>query len=399
MKQQKSVPEWHGLEEKDKKTPYQNAVLGFRNYWYPIAESKLVRVRPIRRVILGDPIALFRRNGNVFAVIDECPHRGARMSLGKNEFPGTSTIACRFHGWVFDVDQGGKCVGALTDGVDSAVVGKARLRLFPVQELKGIVWIWMGSGSPVPIEEDVPNLLLRKDTVVKVREAQVYGNWRYHAEGGLGNHAAMLHADAIGRLFRRQFGISGDRAVGNTLVTDEDGTFLATDQQSGRRGVRSPQYYYPDLGNWPPQRLWRRVNNDLRKPILGKTRVAGTHLPGFLRIPNFPMIGSLYYEWYIAIDPTHYLYFQVSAHWPKNPISRIWTHLWYKFWAGPIHKGRFNNQDKAMIGAQTDFAQRYGANRPTKLYRPDADPMDWIDMANKYVRGEAGTVPFPSSKK
>ena len=394
-----SQSEWHTIGEDEKGTPYERAVLGFRNYWYPLAVSKAVRTRPMRRIILGDPIALFRRNGKLYATIDECPHRGARISLGKNEFPGTATISCRFHGWTFDLEQNGMCVAALTDGPDSPVVGKIRLRTFPTQERKGIVWIWMGRGEPVPIEEDVPNLMLRDDTIVKVRQAVVYGDWRYHAEGGLGNHAAMLHADAVGRLFRKQFGISGAREVGNTLVKDEDGTYLASDQQSGRRGVRAPQYEYEGLGAWPAQRPWRIIANSLRRPILGKVRAAGTHLPGYLRIPNFPMIGGMYYEWYIAIDAEHYLYFQVSTHWPKNPISKLWTHLWYKYWAGPIHKGRFNNQDKGMIGAQMDFTKRHGANRPAKLYRPDVDPIDWIDMANKHARGEPGTTPIGEAQE
>ena len=182
------------------------------------------------------------------------------------------------------------------------------------------------------------------------------------------------------------------------LVNDEDdGMYLASDQQSGRSGPREPQAMYAGLGSWPAQRPWRVVPQNFRRPVLGKVRVAGTRLPGFLRIPNFPMLGALYYEWYLAVDADHYLYFQVSGHWPRNPISKLWTHLWYRFWAGPIHKGRFNNQDKGMIGAQTDFARRHGANRPAKLYRPDVDPIDWIDMANRYARGEPGTEPLPTA--
>jgi nitrite reductase/ring-hydroxylating ferredoxin subunit len=397
MQAETNVSEWHA-DDKPAGTPYERAVLGFRNYWYPIAQSRQVSNRPLRRILLGDPIALFRRRGTVYATIDECPHRGARISVGKDEFPGTTTIACRFHGWVFDVAQGGMCVAALTDGPDSPVAGKIRLRIFPTEERKGIVWVWMGKGAPVPLEDDVPNLLLRDATIVKVRQAVVYGNWRYHAEGGLGNHAAMLHADAVGRLFRKQYAISGERKVGNVLVNDEDdGVYLASDQQSGRSGPREPQSMYPGLGSWPAQRPWRVVPQNFRRPVLGKVRAAGTRLPGFLRIPNFPMIGALYYEWYVAVDKDHYLYFQVSGHWPKNPISKLWTHLWYHLWAGPIHKGRFNNQDKGMIGAQTDFTRRYGANRPAKLYRPDVDPIDWIDMANRYARGEPGTEPLPTS--
>ncbi len=122
-------------------TPYDRAVLGFRNYWYPACLSREVKERrPVAMKLLGDEIVFLRRQGQVYALADECPHRGTRLSRGKHEFPGTPTIACRYHGWVFDVTNGA-CVAALTDGPDSPVVGKVRVKTYPVQERKGFVWI------------------------------------------------------------------------------------------------------------------------------------------------------------------------------------------------------------------------------------------------------------------
>ena len=172
---------WH----KQEGTPYERAETGFKNYWYPACGSREVGRRPSRLVILGEPIALVRFKGKAYAMIDECPHRGARLSLGKFEFPGVAAISCRFHGWTFDLESG-TCVAALTDGPDSPVVGKVRLRTFPVEERKGIVWIWMGRIAPVPLEDDVPRMLLRDGSVVHYRWKVVKGNWRYHLEGGLG---------------------------------------------------------------------------------------------------------------------------------------------------------------------------------------------------------------------
>ncbi|MBM3941047.1 MAG: Rieske 2Fe-2S domain-containing protein, partial [SAR202 cluster bacterium] len=93
-------------------TPYERAVMGFKNYWYPVCGSREVTRRPRRVMLLGEPLALVRRRGKAYAMIDECPHRGARMSLGKDEFPGKDTVACRFHGWTFDMANGGVCVAA-----------------------------------------------------------------------------------------------------------------------------------------------------------------------------------------------------------------------------------------------------------------------------------------------
>ncbi len=115
-------------------TPFEKAALGFRNYWYPaLLAQHVTERRPKAVTLLGDEIVFLRRQGQVYALADECPHRGTRLSRGKHEFPGTPTIACRYHGWVFDVTNGA-CVAALTDGPDSPVVGKVRVRTYPVEE-------------------------------------------------------------------------------------------------------------------------------------------------------------------------------------------------------------------------------------------------------------------------
>ena len=57
-------------------TPYDRATLGFKNYWYPICLAKEVGKRPVTIAMLGEQLALFRRGDKVFALRDECAHRG-----------------------------------------------------------------------------------------------------------------------------------------------------------------------------------------------------------------------------------------------------------------------------------------------------------------------------------
>ena len=368
--------------------PYEHAQLGFRNYWYPALRSQeLSAQRPKRMILLGDPIAFVRRQKSAYALIDECPHRGARLSLGKDEFPGFRTISCRFHGWTFDVSDG-RCLAALTDGPDSPVVGKVRVRTFPVVERKGIVWIWLGTGQPVPLEEDVPKLILRSDTLVKVRHSQVYGNWRYHAEGSSGGHFFMLHRDSLSLLFHRSAAYNAQHAA--EIVEDPvDGGHYLLEKTSGFTW----QETYPSLGLWPPRRPWRFSRTSSRRGQ-GNTSLKlhgiehmGIRLPGIFRGRHFPMNGAVYYEWYVPIDETHYSYFQVSCHWPSNILQRLWTHFWYHVWAGPIRKGRFNDQDKSMVRDNTAREARSGRHYPTSLYRPDTTPAKWIEMCNEFARG------------
>ena len=368
--------------------PYDRAVTGFKNYWHPALGEREVGRHPKRMILLGEPIAFVRRGRKVYAVQDECPHRGARMSLGKDEFPGTDTLACRFHGWTFDL-RNGACVAALTDGPDSPVVGKVRLRTFPTEQRKGIVWVWMGRGAPVPLEEDVPYLLLRDDAMVKYRRRTVYGNWRYHAEGSGGGHFQMLHKDSLALLMVELFAANqgADPFWGQE---GPDGDYLI--ERVGPPVLRAD---FSGLGAWPPKRPWRLFRPNMEQALPDPQRfhhgvetITAMRLPGYLRVRNFPLPDAIYFEWYTAIDADHYQYFQVSCHWPRNPLQWAWINALYHLWARPVRKGRFNDQDKAMVRDGTDRAKRSGSHTPTPLYRPDAFPLAFREMCNRYARGE-----------
>ncbi|MCE2470024.1 MAG: Rieske 2Fe-2S domain-containing protein [Dehalococcoidia bacterium] len=372
----------------DAALPYDRAATGFRNYWYPALGEREVGRHPRRMILLGEPIAFVRRGAKVYAVQDECPHRGARMSLGKDEFPGTDTLACRFHGWTFDL-RNGACVAALTDGPDSPVVGKVRIRTFPTEQRKGIVWVWMGRGAPVPLEEDVPYLLLRDDAMVKYRRRVVYGNWRYHAEGSGGGHFQMLHKDSLALLMVELFAANqgADPYWGQE---GPDGEYLI--ERVGPPVLRGD---FPGLGEWPPKRPWRLFRPNMEQALPDPKRfrhgvetITAMRLPGYLRVRNFPLPDAIYFEWYTAIDADHYQYFQASCHWPRNPLQWAWINALYHLWARPVRKGRFNDQDKAMVRDGTDRAKRSGLHAPTPLYRPDSFPLAFREMCNRYARGE-----------
>ena len=125
--------------------------LGLRNYWYPaIVERKVGWRNPVKVTLLGEELCLFRGgNGHVAAIQDVCPHRGARLSEGKCHYRGT--VACPYHGWVFD--ESGKNVAVLSEGPDSGVCGKpgTEAHIYPTHTLKGVVFVWIGDGSPSPI--------------------------------------------------------------------------------------------------------------------------------------------------------------------------------------------------------------------------------------------------------
>ena len=177
---------------------YDEAVLGFKNYWYPIFSSRSVGRKPVGITVMGEGIVLMRTpRGVARALSDECAHRGTILSIGEGcLIKGSDTITCPYHGWTYDLNNG-MCVAVLPEGPRSEVPGKIRIRSYPVEERKGIIWVWMGKGAPVPIEEDIPNLMQRDDTIVKFRPRVQYGNWRWHSENTAGGHAQMIHKSSF----------------------------------------------------------------------------------------------------------------------------------------------------------------------------------------------------------
>ena len=124
---------------------------GFANVWTPVELSKRVgRKRPVRVVIAGEAIVLFRgRDGRVAALIDRCPHRGVSLSLGSITAEGR--LECPFHGWQFE--ESGAC--AHIPYCDLPADKRSRMRALglPVREVSGLIWLFTGA-----LREDAPSV-------------------------------------------------------------------------------------------------------------------------------------------------------------------------------------------------------------------------------------------------
>jgi phenylpropionate dioxygenase-like ring-hydroxylating dioxygenase large terminal subunit len=156
---------------------YEEANQGFRNYWYPVLESRQLKSTPKAVTVAGEKIMLMRDGDKVRALHDRCPHRGVPLSAGRKEFPGT--ISCIYHGWTYKLENG-ELVAALTDGPDSPICGKAgvRVKTYPVEDRAGVIWVYVGDLPPPPSEEDIPEEFLAPDaTVIPMIELRK-GDWR-----------------------------------------------------------------------------------------------------------------------------------------------------------------------------------------------------------------------------
>ena len=111
-----------------------------KNFWYACEFSVAVTSQPKQIVMLNQRFVLYRdSHGQVVALKDQCPHRGAALSLGWLE---DSCIRCPYHGWKFQAD--GKCIDIPANAPETPIPNKARVETYPVQEKYGFVWLFYG---------------------------------------------------------------------------------------------------------------------------------------------------------------------------------------------------------------------------------------------------------------
>ena len=120
------------------------------NVWYACEFSHTVTNQPTQIKLWDQKIVLYRdTSGNVVALNDVCPHRGAALSLGKVH---GDCIQCPYHGWQFQTD--GKCTQIPANPPHGTIPRRASVSGYPVQEKYGFVWIFWGDLPP----EDCPPL-------------------------------------------------------------------------------------------------------------------------------------------------------------------------------------------------------------------------------------------------
>jgi hypothetical protein len=79
-------------------------------------------------------------------VYPHCAHRGTSLYYGKVEERG---IRCCYHGWLFDVQ--GHCLDQPCEPEGGRARDKVRQPWYPVQELYGLVWAYMGPPDKKPV--------------------------------------------------------------------------------------------------------------------------------------------------------------------------------------------------------------------------------------------------------
>jgi phthalate 4,5-dioxygenase len=117
-----------------------------RSYWQPVVTSDEMPIggSPLPVKIMGEELVLFRDDKDRLGLIGlHCAHRGTDLSYGRVENGG---LRCLYHGWLFDIN--GKCIDQPAEPEDKKFCHKVRQTSYPVQEMGGCIWTYMGEGKP-----------------------------------------------------------------------------------------------------------------------------------------------------------------------------------------------------------------------------------------------------------
>ena len=97
--------------------------------WKLVGSRADIEARKLRRAQVGELwVGLLVFGGRVFAIDDECPHRGAFLSDGKVDEDGY--VSCPLHAWEYNVTN-----GSGREDWEGCVAS------FPVEERDGLVYV------------------------------------------------------------------------------------------------------------------------------------------------------------------------------------------------------------------------------------------------------------------
>lgn len=349
---------------------YDGAATGITEQWYPVALRGAVGTKPLGITVCGRKILLMRdRKGIVRALNDRCAHRGLPLSKGRQEFPGT--ITCIYHGWTYDLADG--CLlAALTDGPSSPVKGAttARLTSYRVEEVNGLIWIYIGSRTDVELADQAPRELLEPGLLLMGRAAELPGDWRHAVEAGFDEgHAKYLHRRSLWKLFRYL-------PAWSTIDVEKsaDGVWLTR-----RVTDRGFQEEYPGLGLWPPNRpFWKKFEGG-DGPRKKRPPVISVKAPGVLRIqwPEHFLGPFDFWEFWMPSVVGRYRYVQLISQ-RSTGLDRLKTQVAYQSMIRWVYHHAFHQDDLDVIQMMQ--------TPPEVLYRPDRSISAWRQLAEAELR-------------
>lgn len=358
---------------------YVEAKMGFRNHWYPVRFSKELAEGAIEVVeLLGEKLLIKRIEGKVYAMRDRCLHRGVPLSR-KPDCYTKDTITCWYHGYTYRF-QTGELVNILAVP-DSRLIGRRKIVTYPVQEAKGLIFVFLGDEDEVhDLKKDVPPGFLDDNLMVLGKHRIVNSNWRLGAENGFDGLHIFIHKDTTLRHYR-----TFNFPIGHTPLP---GAVQLVEDADGPKGVTD------DFAQHTP--VWDGVidgevvvSGPRSTAVKGTSAAAGTSiwLPGVLKVENFPVGGLIQYEWYVPLDGERHLYVQTIGKPCDTDEERMAFANDFETTWKPHGLDGFNADDIwAREVTEPFYADDYGWV-DEMLCEPDETILEWRRLASRHGRG------------
>lgn len=165
-----------------------------RRYWHPVASAAQLQDRPVLPVeLLGERLVLFRDGSGELGLLEEqCAHRRTSLEFA---MPETHGVRCAYHGWVWDKE--GKCLEQPSEPEDSTYWQRVTTTAYPVQELGGLVFAYLGPDPAPPLPRY--NVLVWRHSLRETNGTMVPCNWLQVLENLLDPaHVENLHGRYFG---------------------------------------------------------------------------------------------------------------------------------------------------------------------------------------------------------
>lgn len=128
-----------------------------KQYWYAVCfSSELTKDKPKGILLLDEPLVLYRTKDGIECAQDRCPHRSAKLSLGRMV---EGSVECLYHGWAFG--DSGKCTRIPSKTQDSQMEKLVCLETKVVKEILGVIWVWAGEAK-LADESLIPKFIFRE---------------------------------------------------------------------------------------------------------------------------------------------------------------------------------------------------------------------------------------------
>ena len=366
--------------------PYKDAAWGFINHWYPALFSEEMPDQHVEGIqIAGVPILLRRVGDKLYAIKDQCVHRGVRMSAKPMCFNDTS-IACWYHGFNFDLETG--ILNNIVANPDSKhevggmIFVFVRDDDFPDEDVPPLAhdlpvrFPENNERFPHPLWPDTPSIL-DEGAVAMGMHRTGQSNWRIACENGFDNAHILVHKDnAI------VHAMDWVLPLGILPVTDDAITLI--EDEDGPKGQM--QWLFTD--RWKPvlenEALGLKVEN-----LRGRFYRTSVVLPGCLMVENWPEEHVVQYEWYVPITDDMYEYWEVLVKVCKTDEDLKKFKYRYDNLYVPLCLEGFNDCDLYAREAMEEFYADGTGWDNEQLVETDVSPVTWRKLASRWNRGIA----------